>query len=79
MRRDHLRGAGWNWLDWTGEMTYEVIRKLEAEDVCQVYHGLVFREIDFWSSDIYLDTIDLFMRPLSHRGIGVFEPRNTNM
>ena len=53
-------------------MTYEVIRKLEAEDVCQVYHGLVFREIDFGSSDIYLDTIDLFIRPLSHRGIGVF-------
>ena len=52
---------------------YEVIRELEAKDVCQVYHSLVFRVIDFGSSDIGLDVIDHFIRPLSHRGIGVLK------
>ena len=61
-----------------GEITNEVIRELEAEDVCQVYHSLILREIYLGSSDICLDTIDLFIRPLRHRGIGIFEIRNTN-
>ena len=56
-----------------GGITYEVIRELEAEDVCQVYHSLVFRVIDFGSSDICLDTIDLFIRPLNGRGVGVLK------
>jgi hypothetical protein len=57
-----------------GGIKHGVIRVFEAEDVCQVYHSLVLRVIDFGSSDICLDTIDLFIRPLkSGRGIGVLK------
>jgi hypothetical protein len=47
-----------------------VIRELEAKDVWQVDDGLVFRVIDLGSSDIRLDAIDYFIRPLSGRGVG---------
>jgi len=40
------------------------IRELDAKDVWQVDDGLVFRVIDFGSSDICLDAIDHFIRPL---------------
>jgi hypothetical protein len=65
------------WLDRTarGGITYEVVRELETEDVCQVYYSLVFRVIDFGSSDICLDAIDHFIRPLSRRKIGVLKSR----
>ena len=63
-----LDGIGW--FEWgEREITYKVIRKAEAEDVCQVYHGLVFRVIDLGSSDICLNTINLFIRPLSRIGM----------
>jgi len=44
---------------------HKVIRELEAKDICQVNHGLVFSVIDFGSSDICLDAIYLFVCPLS--------------
>jgi hypothetical protein len=47
-----------------------VIRQLETKDVWQVDDGLVFRVIDLGSSDIRLDAIDYFIRPLSGRGVG---------
>ena len=56
-------------------ITCKVIRELEAKDVRQVDDGLVFRVIDFGSSDICLDAIDLFVRPLSCRGIGVLKSK----
>ena len=48
-------------------ITCKVIRELEAEHVRQVDDGLVFRVIDFGSSDICLDAINLFERPLSSK------------
>jgi len=58
-----------------GKATYKVIRELEAEDVSQVDDGLVFRVIVLGSSDICLDAIDHFVRPLSSRGVNVEIPK----
>jgi hypothetical protein len=58
-----------------GRTTYKVIWELEAKDVWQVDDGLVFRVIDFGSSDISLDAIDLFIRPLSGRGVGILKSK----
>ena len=54
----------------SGGTTYTVIREFwgfDAKDVCQVDDGLVFRMIDLRSSDVCLDAIDLFERPLSSK------------
>ena len=53
--------------------TCKVIRELEAQDIGQVEDGLVIRVIDLGSSDICLDAIDLFIRPLSTRGVSVLK------
>jgi hypothetical protein len=50
---------------WVGARgTCAVIREVDSEDVCQVDDGLVFRVIDLGSSDICLNAVDLFVRPL---------------
>jgi len=51
--------------------TCSVIRELETKDICQVDDGLVLRVIDFGSGNICLDAVDLFIRPLCSRGVGV--------
>jgi hypothetical protein len=51
--------------------TYSVIREIQTKNVCQVEDGLVFRVIYLGGSDVCLDAIDLFKRPLSKRGVGV--------
>ena len=50
---------------------YTVIREFEAKDVRQVEDNLVFRIINLGSSDVCLDAIDLFKRPLSGMSVSV--------
>jgi hypothetical protein len=54
-------------------MTCTVIYQLGAKDICYEEDGLIFRIIGFGSGDVCLDTVDLFIRPLSSKCIGVLQ------
>jgi hypothetical protein len=52
-------------------MTCAVINELVAKDICYEEDGLIFRIIGFGSGNVCLDAVDLFIRPLGSRSIGV--------
>jgi hypothetical protein len=54
---------------------YPVIIELEAVDIWDVEDNPISRVIGLRSGNVSPDTVDLFIRPLGSRSIGISKPR----